>query len=92
MPNIKSAKKRVKVIATKTARNKANKSALRTAIKKAFYAIDTNADNKQEAVRLATKKRKSKSRYDKGRDFSSAFFVFLLTFYKKMFRIEVYTA
>ena len=49
MPNIKSAKKRVKVIATKTARNKANKSALRTAIKKAFYAIDTNADNKQEA-------------------------------------------
>ena len=56
MPNIKSAKKRVKVIASKTARNKANKSALRTAIKKAFYAIDTNADNKQEAVRLATKK------------------------------------
>ena len=36
MPNIKSAKKRVKVIASKTARNKANKSALRTAIKKAF--------------------------------------------------------
>ena len=31
MPNIKSAKKRVKVIATKTARNKATKSALRTA-------------------------------------------------------------
>ena len=27
MPNIKSAKKRVKVIATKTARNKATKSA-----------------------------------------------------------------
>ena len=56
MPNIKSAKKRVKVIATKTARNKAAKSALRTAIKKAYYAVDTNADNKQEAVRLATKK------------------------------------
>lgn len=34
MPNIKSAKKRVKVIATKTARNKAAKSALRTAIKR----------------------------------------------------------
>lgn len=56
MPNIKSAKKRVKVIATKTARNKAAKSALRTAIKKAFYAVDTNADNKTEAVRLAIKK------------------------------------
>jgi len=56
MPNIKSAKKRVKVIATKTARNKATKSALKTAIKKAYYAVDTNADNKQEAVRLAIKK------------------------------------
>ena len=57
MPNIKSAKKRVKVIATKTARNKATRSALRTSIKKAYYAVDTNADNKQEAVRLAIKKR-----------------------------------
>ena len=56
MPNIKSAKKRVKVIATKTAQNKSIKSALRTAIKKAYYAIDTNADNKAEAVRLAVKK------------------------------------
>ncbi|MBE6793425.1 MAG: 30S ribosomal protein S20 [Ruminococcaceae bacterium] len=56
MPNIKSAKKRVKVIATKTAQNKALKSALRTAVKKAYNAIDTNADNKAEAVRLAVKK------------------------------------
>ncbi len=56
MPNIKSAKKRVKVSATKTARNKATKSALKTSIKKAYYAIDTNADNKQEAVSLAIKK------------------------------------
>ena len=56
MPNIKSAKKRVKVIAAKTARNKAAKSALRTAVKKAYYAVDTNADNKAEAVRLAIKK------------------------------------
>ena len=56
MPDIKSAKKRVKVIATKTARNKATKSALRTAVKKAYYAVDTNADNKTEAVRLAIKK------------------------------------
>ncbi len=56
MPNIKSAKKRVKVIATKTAQNKSVKSALRTAVKKAYIAIDTNADNKAEAVRLAVKK------------------------------------
>ena len=56
MANIKSAKKRVKVIATKTARNKPTKSALKTAIKKAYFAVDTNADNKQEAVRLAIKK------------------------------------
>ena len=40
MPNIKSAKKRVKVIATKTAQNKAVKSALKTVIKKAYYAVD----------------------------------------------------
>ncbi len=56
MPNIKSAKKRVKVIATKTARNKDIKSALKTAIKKAYIAIDTNADNKAEAVSFAVKK------------------------------------
>ena len=34
MPNIKSAKKRVKVIATKTAQNKAVKSALKTVDRK----------------------------------------------------------
>lgn len=56
MANIKSAKKRVKIIAAKTARNKATKSALKTAIKKAYFAVDTNADNKQEAVRFAVKK------------------------------------
>ena len=33
MPNIKSAKKRVKVIATKTARNKAIKTNLKTNLK-----------------------------------------------------------
>ena len=38
MPNIKSAKKRVKVIATKTARNKAIKTNLKTNIKKAEIA------------------------------------------------------
>lgn len=55
MPNIKSAKKRVKVIAVKTARNKANRSALKTEIKKANVAIKTG-ENTQEAVRAAQKK------------------------------------
>ena len=56
MPNIKSAKKRVKVTAAKNARNKAFKSALRTSIKNAHIAIDTNATDKADAVRLAVKK------------------------------------
>ena len=56
MPNIKSAKKRVKVTATKTARNKAIKSNLKTTVKKAYAAIDSNAANKAEAVSLAMKK------------------------------------
>lgn len=56
MPNIKSAKKRVKVIATKTARNKANRSALKTQIKKADEAIVTNAADKEEVVKTAIKK------------------------------------
>lgn len=43
MPNIKSAKKRVKVNAKKAAANKAANSALKTAIKKANVAIETNA-------------------------------------------------
>ena len=55
MPNIKSAKKRVKVIAIKTARNKANRSALKTEIKKANIAIEAG-ENKEEALRAATKK------------------------------------
>ena len=56
MPNIKSAKKRVKVIATKTARNKAAKSALSTAIKKANVAIEASAADKDVVVREAVKK------------------------------------
>lgn len=55
MPNIKSAKKRVKVIATKTERNKAAKSNLRTVIKNANLAVENN-ENSVEAVRLAIKK------------------------------------
>ena len=56
MPNIKSAKKRVLVNATKQARNKSNNSALKTAIKKANAAIENNADDKAAVVAYAVKK------------------------------------
>ena len=56
MPNIKSAKKRVRVIATKTLINKAANSELKTTIKKANAAIESNDANKAEAVRVAVKK------------------------------------
>ena len=56
MPNIKSAKKRVKVQAKKAANNKAANSALKTAIKKANIAIETNAADKEETVKAAVKK------------------------------------
>ena len=56
MPNIKSAKKRVLVNQTKAAKNKAANSALKTAIKKANAAIDSNDAAKAEAVKVATVK------------------------------------
>ncbi len=56
MPNVKSAKKRVLVIAKKTAQNKAVNSALKTEIKKANAAVEANAENKVEAVRVTIKK------------------------------------
>lgn len=56
MPNIKSAKKRVKVIATKTAHNRALKTNLKTTLKKANVAIEANATDKQEVVKAAVKK------------------------------------
>lgn len=56
MPNIKSAKKRVKVIATKTARNKSLNTNLKTTLKKANTAIVDNAADKQDAVKCAVKK------------------------------------
>ena len=56
MPNIKSAKKRVLVNKTKAARNKSANSALKTALKKANAAIDTNAADKADAVKAAEKK------------------------------------
>ncbi|MGN0469834.1 MAG: 30S ribosomal protein S20 [Acutalibacteraceae bacterium] len=56
MPNIKSAKKRVKVTATKAAANKAVTSALKTSLKKANTAVETNAADKEQVVRAAIKK------------------------------------
>ena len=56
MPNIKSAKKRVKVLAVKSARNKALKSNLKTVLKGADAALAGNAEGKDEALRLAIKK------------------------------------
>ena len=53
MPNIKSAKKRVKVIATKTLRNKAINTALKTDIKKANIALENKDANTAEAVKDA---------------------------------------
>ena len=55
MPNIKSAKKRVNVIATKTELNKAKKSALKTAVKKAELSLAEGAENSVEMVRAAIK-------------------------------------
>ena len=40
MPNIKSAKKRILVIETRTERNKAAKSKVKTYVKKVYAAID----------------------------------------------------
>ena len=56
MPNIKSAKKRVKVIATKTLQNKVLNSQLKTEIKKANAAIKEGAADKEAVVRVAIKK------------------------------------
>lgn len=55
MPNIKSAKKRVKIAEVRAARNKAMNSNLKTQIKKANAAVDANADNKAEQVKVAVK-------------------------------------
>ena len=56
MANIKSAKKRIKVIAAKTENNKARNTALKTAIKKANTAIEANAADKDVVVKDAIKK------------------------------------
>lgn len=55
MPNIKSAKKRVIISTVRAERNKAANSNLKTMIKKANAAIEANADNKAEQVKVAVK-------------------------------------
>ena len=54
MPNIKSAKKRV--IVNRADRNKSRNTALKTAIKKANAAIESNAADKEVLVKAAVKK------------------------------------
>ncbi|MCR5150370.1 MAG: 30S ribosomal protein S20 [Clostridiales bacterium] len=56
MPNIKSAKKRVIVNKTRAARNKSRNTALKTAIKKANAAAETNAAEKDVLIKEAIKK------------------------------------
>ena len=56
MPNIKSAKKRVAIATANYERNKAFRSSLKTAIKKANAAIDDNSANAAEAVKAAVVK------------------------------------
>ncbi|MBR2283576.1 MAG: 30S ribosomal protein S20 [Ruminococcus sp.] len=56
MPNIKSAKKRVKVNATKAAANKARRSELKTVLKKANAAVENGASDKEQAIRAAIKR------------------------------------
>ncbi len=56
MPNIKSAKKRVLVSKANYEHNKAYRSALRTAVKKADAAIDAKSEDMAAAVKAAVKK------------------------------------
>ena len=55
MPNIKSAKKRVKVNVAKTLRNKMLKTELKTFIKQADSAVENKADNTDVAIKKAIK-------------------------------------
>lgn len=54
MPNIKSAKKRVKVISSKTIKNQMAKSQLKTMLKKVIADIKTSKS--PEALKLGYKK------------------------------------
>ncbi|MCX8075076.1 MAG: 30S ribosomal protein S20 [Clostridia bacterium] len=48
MPNIKSAKKRVNVIETKTVQNRLTKKSYKEAVKSFEVAVKENQDNKSE--------------------------------------------
>ncbi len=56
MPNIKSAKKRVKVIEAKTLQNRATKKAYKEAVKAFEAAVKENASNKDELYNEAISK------------------------------------
>ncbi len=56
MPNIKSAKKRVLIAERNNLRNKAIKTNLKTTIKKANAAVETNDASANEAIKEAIKK------------------------------------
>ena len=53
MANIKSAKKRILVTETRTARNKAIKSEVKTMVKKVYAAIDANDKEAAKAALLS---------------------------------------
>ena len=69
MPNIKSAKKRVLVSAANYERNKAYRSGLKTAVKKANAAIESGAADADVAVKAAVKDYYEKNglEYDKSK-------------------------
>lgn len=54
MPNIQSAKKRVRIIEKKTERNKAVKSNLKTRLKKFDTAVSAGVENAEELYRDAS--------------------------------------
>ena len=53
MPNIKSAKKRVLLTEKRNSKNAAQKSALRTSIKKARIAVEAKDENAASLVKAA---------------------------------------
>ncbi|EHM72197.1 putative ribosomal protein S20 [Staphylococcus pettenkoferi VCU012] len=61
MPNIKSAVKRVRKTEEVEHRNISQKNAMRTAVKRAKTAIETNASEKDELVSFALKKSRQSS-------------------------------
>lgn len=56
MANIKSAKKRIKVNATKAARNKSVRTSVKTAVKKVVVAIEANDKEAAQVALLAANK------------------------------------